>query len=86
MQGELIDYLLALRKLHYDGKIRDAAGMKRAGKIIGTSWADADRNGRASALTHPIFEDLHPSLLCGFLEGSEFPYDSGNEEQYSGED
>eukprot|EP00964_Phaeocystis_antarctica_P011202 scaffold6162_cov59-Phaeocystis_antarctica.AAC.3 len=52
VQGELADYLLSAKKLAGAGGITrsdlhgpplDAAGMKRAGKIIGAAWESADR-------------------------------------------
>ena len=61
----------------------DAAGMKRAGKIIGAAWESADRNGRASGLITDIFQDLPAASIASFIDGSGFVCMSDDEECYS---
>ena len=92
VQGELADFLLAVKKLAGAGGIirsdlqgppLDAAGMKRAGKIIGAAWESADRNGRASGLITDIFQGLPAASIASFIDGSGFACMSDDEECYS---
>ena len=79
LQGELADYLMAVKKLTFDLRPPlDAAGMKRAGMIIGTAWEPADKNGRASDAIRHIFHGLPLSFVESFVEGSGFQYDDGS--------
>ena len=86
VQGELADYLLAVKELAGaggHGSPLDAAGMKSAGKIIGAAWEPADRNGRASGLITNIFQGLPAASIASFIDGSGFACMSDDEECYS---